>query len=162
MRALGSRTDVETTCYLTGGATAVVVGWREMTVDVDVLFAPENDQLLRAIPELKETLELNVELAFPGDFVPLPEGWQDRSPFVERIGPVTFRNVDFYAQALAKLERGHDRDLSDVAAMLALQLVEPLRLRAFFAEIESDLYRFPAIDPAAFRTAVERATVAAS
>ncbi len=162
MRALGSRTDVETTCYLTGGATAVVVGWREMTVDVDVLFAPENDQLLRAIPELKETLELNVELAFPGDFVPLPEGWQDRSPFVERIGPVTFRNVDFYAQALAKLERGHDRDLSDVAAMLALQLVEPLRLRAFFAEIESDLYRFPAIDPAAFRMAVERATDAAS
>jgi len=162
MRALGSRTDVETTCYLAGGATAVVVGWREMTVDVDVLFAPENDQLLRAIPELKETLELNVELAFPGDFVPLPEGWQDRSPFVERIGPVTFRNVDFYAQALAKLERGHDRDLSDVAAMLALQLVEPLRLRAFFAEIESDLYRFPAIDPAAFRTAVERATDAAS
>ena len=79
MRALGSRTDAETTCYLAGGATAVLVGWRDATIDVDVLFAPESDPLLRAIPELKEELELNVELAFPGDFVPLPAGWEERS-----------------------------------------------------------------------------------
>ena len=158
MRALGARTTTETTCYLTGGASAVLGGWRETTIDVDVLFAPENDELLRAIPELKETLELNVELAFPGDFVPLPAGWQDRSPFVERVGSVTFRNVDFYAQALAKLERGHDRDLSDVAAMLSLELVDPRRLRAHFAEVEPHLYRFPAVDPSAFRSAIEQAT----
>ena len=158
MRALGSRTDVETTCYLAGGATAVIVGWRESTIDVDVLFSPENDQLLRAIPDLKERLEVNVELAFPGHFVPMPGGWEDRSAFVERVGTVTFRNVDFYAQALAKLERGHDRDLADVEAMIALELVDPERLREFFTEIEPDLYRFPAIDPRAFRAAVEEAT----
>ena len=158
MRALGSRTDVETTCYLAGGASAVIVGWRDATVDIDVLFAPENDQLLRAIPDLKERLEVNVELAFPGHFVPMPGGWEDRSAFVERVGTVTFRNVDFYAQALAKLERGHDRDLADVEAMIAIELVDPERLREFFTEIEPDLYRFPAIDPRAFRAAVEEAT----
>ena len=157
MRALGERTEVETTCYLTGGATAVLVGWRDATIDIDVLFAPENDQLLRAIPELKERLELNVEIAFPGHFVPLPAGWEDRSAFVEQVGAVTFRNVDPYAQALAKLERGHDRDLADVEAMISLELVDLQRLRAFFAEIEPDLYRFPAIDPAAFRSAVATA-----
>lgn len=37
MRALGPRTDVETTCYLTGGATAVLIGWRDATIAVDVL-----------------------------------------------------------------------------------------------------------------------------
>ena len=158
MGALGSRTDVETTCYLAGGASAVIVGWRNATVDIDVLFAPENDQLLRAIPDLKELLEVNVELAFPGHFVPMPGGWEDRSAFVERVGTVTFRNVDFYAQALAKLERGHDRDLADVEAMISLELVDRGRLRAFFTEIEADLYRFPAIDPAAFRSALEGAT----
>ncbi len=158
MRALGSLTDVETTCYLAGGASAVIVGWRDATVDIDVLFAPENDQLLRAIPDLKERLEVNVELAFPGHFVPMPGGWEDRSAFVERVGTVTFRNVDFYAQALAKLERGHDRDLADVEAMIALELVDPERLLEFFTEIEPDLYRFPAIDPRAFRAAVEEAT----
>ena len=158
MRALGSRTDVETTCYLAGGASAVIVGWRDATVDIDVLFAPENDQLLRAIPDLKERLEVNVELAFPGHFVPMPGGWEDRSAFVERVGTVTFRNVDFYAQALAKLERGHDRDLADVDAMISRELVDPEQLRAFFAEIEPELYRFPAIDPTAFRSAVDEAT----
>ena len=39
-----------------------------------------------AIPELKEELELNVELAVPGDFVPMPNGWEERSPFVEQVG----------------------------------------------------------------------------
>lgn len=136
----------------------VIVGWREATVDIDVLFAPENDQLLHAIPELKEDLEVNVELAFPGHFVPLPAGWEERSPFIERIGTVTFRNVDFYAQALSKLERGHDRDLSDVKAMVSLGLVEPERLRALFAEIVPALYRFPAIDHTSFAAAVQAAT----
>jgi len=93
MRALGKRTTIETTCYLTGGATAVLLGWRQSTIDIDVLSAPDNDQLLRAIPTLKEELELNVELAFPGDFVPMPGGWEDRSPFVEQVGSVAFRNV---------------------------------------------------------------------
>ena len=158
MRALGGQTNVETTCYLTGGATAVLLGWRDTTIDVDVLFAPENDELLRAIPELKERLHLNVELAYPGDFVPLPAGWEERSTFVDRVGAVTFRNVDPYAQALAKLERGHGLDLADVEAMFSSGLIDPARLRACFVEIEPDLYRFPAIDPASFRAAVERAT----
>ena len=39
--------------------------------------------------------------------------------------------------------------------MLARGLVEPARIRAAFAEIEPSLYRFPAIDPASFRDAVD-------
>lgn len=73
MRALGTQTRDETTCYLAGGASAVIVGWRDTTIDVDV----------------------------------------DRR-----------------------------------------------QLRVLFAEIEPDLYRFPAIDPVASRTAVEDATEA--
>lgn len=57
-----------------------------------------------------------------------------------------------------KLERGHAHDLEDVAAMQRLGLVEPGRLRELFAEIEPELYRFPAIDPPAFRAADEAAT----
>ncbi len=33
-------------------------------------------------------------------------------------------------------------------------LVDPVEARAQFARIESELYRFPAIDPDAFRAAV--------
>ena len=38
---------------------------------------------------------------------------------------MTFRHYDLYAQALAKVERGHARDLADVEAMLERGLVDP-------------------------------------
>ena len=41
-------------------------------------------------------------------------------------------------------------------AMLDWALVDHARLRACFDEIEPQLYRFPAIDPAEFRRNVER------
>jgi len=49
--------------YLTGGSTAVLEGWREATVDVDLRFEPEADELLRVISALKDSLGVNVELA---------------------------------------------------------------------------------------------------
>ena len=39
--------------------------------------------------------------------------------------------------------------------LLARGLVDPAELRAAFDEIEPQLYRFPAIDPADFRRSVE-------
>jgi hypothetical protein len=69
---------------------------------------------------------------------------------------VTFRHFDLYAQALAKIERGHETDQKDVAELIGRGLVDRVRLLEYFAAIESDLYRFPAIDPASFRRAVER------
>lgn len=155
LRALGRAADAETIVYLAGGATAVLEGWRGTTVDVDLRIEPESEAILRALTRLKDELAINVELATPADFIPLPAGWEERSPFVAREGSVTFRHFDPVAQALAKLERGHDRDLADVQAMLDRGLVDRDALSAAFAEIESELYRFPAIDPAAFRRRVE-------
>jgi hypothetical protein len=157
MRALGAAAHAETTCFLTGGATAVLVGWRATTVDVDIALVPEHDELLRELSRLKNELQINVELASPGDFIPLPAGWEDRSPFVAREGAVTFRHFDPVSQALAKLERAHERDLVDVAALIERGLVERGRLLPAFEEIEPSLYRFPAIDPVAFRARTEQA-----
>ena len=61
MRALGAEADRESRVYLTGGATAVLLGWRESTIDVDLKLEPETDRLLRALASLKETLELNMQ-----------------------------------------------------------------------------------------------------
>lgn len=63
-------------------------------------------RIFRAIPRIKETLRVNVELASPTDFIPVLPGWEDRSPFIRREGKVS-------------------------------------------------LYRYPALDPASFRRAVE-------
>ncbi|HVL54260.1 MAG TPA: DUF6036 family nucleotidyltransferase [Vitreimonas sp.] len=148
---IGRLAEEEGSAYLVGGATAVIEGWRPTTVDVDLRLEPEQESVLRALPRLKHELEINVELASPLDFLPELPGWRDRSPFVTREGRLTVRHFDPYSQALAKIERGHDRDVADVEAMLARGLVEPRRLRELFASIEPELYRFPAIDPAAFR-----------
>ena len=73
MRELGQVAPVEGRVYLTGGATAVLQGWRATTIDVDIKLMPDRDEILREIPRLKEKLGLNVELAAPSDFIPLPE-----------------------------------------------------------------------------------------
>jgi hypothetical protein len=136
----------ETTVYLVGGATAVTEGWRPTTLDVDLRLEPEDEGAMRAMPRLKVELGINVELASPIDFLPEPPGWRDRSPFIMRIGSLTVRQFDLYAQALAKLERGFDQDLADVDAMVARGLVRPPELLRLFDAIADQLYRFPAVD----------------
>jgi hypothetical protein len=137
--------------YLTGGATAVLEGWREATIDVDLRLEPEADELLRALPALKESLGVNIELASPPDFIPELPGWRERSPHVFREGRVDVHHFDPYSQALSKIERGFAQDLTDVRTMIAQGLVEPPRLRELYEAIEPELYRYPAIEPTAFR-----------
>lgn len=155
-RELGRVVEPGTRMYLTGGATAVLEGWRESTVDVDVRFEPDADIALMRIRNLKEELSLNVELASPLDFLPpLPE-WQERSRFRFRDGNLEVFDFDPYSQALSKLQRGFELDLEDVANMVQSGLIQPDKLLDLFEAIESDLFRFPAVDPASLRAAVER------
>lgn len=141
--------------YLTGGSTAVIEGWRDATLDVDLRFEPDTDELLRALPAIKEKLEVNIELASPPDFIPALPGWRERSPFVLREGEVTVHHFDLYSQALSKIERGFDQDVTDVRTMIARGFVEPSRLRELYEAIEPELYRYPAVDPLAFRQKVD-------
>jgi hypothetical protein len=156
-RELGRAARAPVRVYLTGGSTAVLQGWRDSTIDVDLRFEPEADELLRALPALKERLEINIELASPPDFIPELPGWRERSPLVFSEGNIAVHHFDPYSQALSKIERGFGQDLDDVRSMLASGLVEPSRLRDFYDAIEPDLYRYPAIDPAAFRRKLDSA-----
>lgn len=155
MHELGRAVRVEGRVYVTGGATAVLCGWRDTTIDVDIKLIPDHDEILREIPRLKESLNLNVELAAPSDFIPLPEGWEDRSPLIRREGRLSFHHFDPAAQALSKAERGHAQDVRDIEAMIATGLVNPAEVLIQFKAIEPELFRFPAIDPASFRKAIE-------
>lgn len=155
MRELGRAAKSPATVYLTGGATAVLEGWRSTTIDVDIKVLPDSDEVLRAIPRLKEQLEVNVELAAPDQFLPPLPGWRERSAFIAKEGALEFRHYDFYAQALAKLERGHRQDLEDVVQLKALGRIEPERLLELLGSIEPELFRYPAVDPTSLRRAVE-------
>ena len=160
LRRLGEEVRGPGRIYLVGGASAVLVGWRETTVDVDLKLAPEPPGVFEAIARAKEALDMNVELAAPDDFIPPLPGWQERSPHLAQHGKVAFFHYDFYAQALAKLERAHQLDWEDVRAMSERGLIEPRQLAALFAAIEANIPRYPAIDAASFANRVRLATEA--
>ena len=126
------------------------------TIDIDLKIVPETDEILRSLPKLKEQLHLNIELASPQDFIPELPGWQERSLFIREEGKLFFYHYDFYAQALAKIERRHDNDLIDVKHLITSGLVKPRRLLEFFAKIEDEIHRYPALDARTFRASVEQ------
>lgn len=154
MEALGRRVKSPGRIYLTGGATALLHGWRPMTVDVDLKADPEPVGLFEAIAVLKDELAVNIELACPSDFIPELPGWRERCLFIACHGKLEFHHYDPYSQALSKIERGHPRDLNDVRAMVRQGLVRTDRLIDLFERIEPQLIRYPALDPVSFRDAV--------
>jgi hypothetical protein len=154
MEALGKSTSGAGRIYFTGGVTAVWYGWRDATIDMDLKLDPEPSGIFEGIPAIKDRLSVNIELASPDQFIPELPGWRDRSTFIDRFGNIDFYHYDFYSQALAKLERAHDRDLADVEAMLREGLIEKPPLHEYFLAIEPSLIRFPSIDPTGFRNRV--------
>lgn len=145
-----------TRLFVTGGASQLLRGLRESTLDIDLTFEPESDEVLRSMVSLKDALSVNVEIVSPAHFVPALPGWRDRCEFALQIGRLTVLHFDPYTQALSKLERGHARDMQDIQALVRERIVDPVRLRSLFADVRSELFRYPAIDPTTLSAAVDR------
>jgi len=138
LTALAQRVHVPVRFYLQGGCISVLQGRRGATVDVDYdAEVAERDfgEWERALCESAAELQINVEPAGPGDFLPLPEGWQARCRFVDQYGTVAVYTFDPYSTALAKLARGNRTDLADVQGLLRSGQVERARLRAMARSI---------------------------
>jgi hypothetical protein len=157
MQALSRSARGPGVIYFTGGASAVLEGWREATIDVDLKLDPEPAGIFEALPRLKDELDLNVELASPDDFIPALPDWKGRSPLIAELGLLRFHHYDFFAQALSKIERGHNLDILDVDEMFTRRLINPAELRSYFKQIRPALNRFPAIDPDDFANKVAEA-----
>jgi hypothetical protein len=107
--------------YLVGGTTMVYEGLRHQSLDIDIDYevADEHEaEFARVIRQLKEELQVNIELASPRDFIPLPTGWKERAKYVGRFGQVDVFHFDLYSTALSKIERGREGDYEDVLTML--------------------------------------------
>jgi hypothetical protein len=87
MRALGAAAREDGDVYFTGGATAVLLGWRKGTLRTQEHVAHQ------CRPRLAARLR-------PG-----PGGWEERSLFADREGRLTFRHFDPYGQARELLAR---------------------------------------------------------
>lgn len=154
LEELGRSLREPTEIFLTGGASAVLEGWRATTADVDLKIVPDRE-IFAVLPRIKEDLRIKVELATPSDFIPELPRWRERCRPVGRFGSAEVHHVDFCSQALAKVERGFEKDLADVREMIRRGLVDPAEALRLFRAIEPELRRYPALDPRRFRASVE-------
>jgi hypothetical protein len=140
--------------YFVGGGTAVLLGWRDSTIDADL--SSDREEVFRDIQRIKERLRLNVEFVRPEDFVPALARTDDRHVFIETIGKVGFYHYDPYAQLLSKVVRGFRQDLLDAEKFLAGGMVDAQRFRALVRRIPESAYsKYPALSREAVLDAVE-------
>ncbi|MFQ5616865.1 MAG: DUF6036 family nucleotidyltransferase [Anaerolineales bacterium] len=138
LQALGRRFRKPGRVYLVGGTTMVYEGFRAQTLDIDLAFSIEDRDhadSVRTIQRLKTELAINVEEASPGDFIPLPPGYQTRAHFIGRFGQLDVFHFDLYSVALSKIERGRDADFADVLALLEAERIDIETLRSHFKYI---------------------------
>lgn len=97
LEQLGQRFRKPGRIYLVGGTTLVFEDFREQTLDVDLAFEIDDQdhaEFVSIVRSLKQELAINVAEAFPGDFIPLPEGYRDRAQFVGRFGSLDVYHFD--------------------------------------------------------------------
>jgi hypothetical protein len=156
MHELGRVVQSPGRVYFTGGATAVLLGWRNTTLDIDIKADPEPIGFFEALPKLKDRIDINVELAAPDDFVPALPGWRERSVKIAMEGKLEFYHYDFYGQAFSKLERFYDRDQADVRRMVNDGLIDGKKLRELITAVDEKFIRYPAVDPQTLRARVSK------
>lgn len=140
--------------YFVGGATAVYLGWRRSSIDVDLY--SDQDVVFRNIQEIKERLNINIEFARPEDFVPPLKGTTNRHVFIDTVGAITFYHYDPYAQLLSKVVRGFQRDLDDAREFISSGIVDPRKLRSLVAAIPDSAYaRYPSVSRGGIENAIE-------
>ncbi len=141
--------------YFVGGGTAVYLGWRRSSIDVD-LFS-DQDVIFRDIQAIKERLNINIEFARPEDFVPPLEGTAERHVFIEKVGAISFYHYDPYAQLFSKVVRGFERDLDDARNFVSSGTVDPAQFRKLVKKIPDTAYaRYPRLSKKGVEGAVER------
>ncbi len=147
--------------YLVGGGTAVYLGWRRSSIDVDLYSSDEI--VFRDIQEIKERLDINIEFARPEDFVPPLKGSAGRHVFIDKIGAISFYHYDPYAQLLSKVVRGFQRDLEDAHEFVRSGLVDLAKFRILVRAIPDSAYaRYPSLSRSGVENAVESFSPATS
>jgi hypothetical protein len=131
--------------YLVGGSSLILVAAKPSTLDIDIKFKiPDeyHDEFTRCLREISRQLKLPVEQASPDQFIPLPEGYDNRHQFFGRYGSLDVFHFDFYSIALSKLHRGNEKDYVDVIQMVEQDLITLPQLREQFREVLPQLESF--------------------
>ena len=138
LRLVGEQYRRRGRLLLVGGTTLVYEGLRQQTLDVDLVLEvadADHGALIQVMREVKQALDINVEEASPGDFIPLPAGYANRHIFIGTFGQVDVFHFDLYSLSLSKIERGRRQDLRDVILLLQDHRITWEQLGSQFQEI---------------------------
>jgi hypothetical protein len=143
--------------YLTGGAALVHRGVRPgQTLDIDIQITLDPTNLTAHIAQLKQRMNINIEFASPGDFVPLPTQWEDRSEFIKRYDQVDVFYFDWYSITLSKMQRANQQDVIDVQLLVRHSLVDVGELDLLYQDVLNKIGKppydrlFPNLSPQVF------------
>src|SRR6266566_9906916 len=148
LEALGKSFRKPGRLYLAGGAALVHIGLRPgSTMDIDVVIeTTAEDEMVKAIRQLVEQMQLNIEFSSPGDFIPLPSQWMAHAKYIGRYGSLDAFYFDFYSLALSKISRGSDRDLIDVKLLVQQKNITLEGLDAAYNEVLPRMGKRPYIN----------------
>ena len=122
--------------YLTGGAALVHKGIRPgQTLDIDIQVTVDPAHLTAQIAQLKQKMNINIEFASPGDFIPLPTQWETRSQFVKRYDQVDVFYFDWYSIILSKMQRASRQDIIDAQLLVRQGFVDVMELDLLYQDV---------------------------
>lgn len=138
------RTQQPGRLYITGGAALVHKGIRPgQTLDIDIQITIDPANLTTQIAQLKQKMNINIEFASPGDFIPLPTQWEARSEFVKRYNQVDVFYFDWYSIALSKMQRANRQDVVDVQLLIRQGIVDVTELDRLCQDVLSKIGKPP-------------------
>ncbi len=118
LRAIDRQFDGEGCLYLIGETSQVAEGWREWTTQVEFFADVASDQkqlMRRAVDEVMRETGVEIIEEFPGDLIPLPDGYTDRARDLSddsRLGGCRcrVRHFDPYSVVYRFVARGDEPD----------------------------------------------------
>lgn len=108
--------------------------------------AADEDEMITAIRRIVEQMQINVEFASPGDFIPIPTQWVAQAKYIGRYGSIEAFYFDFYSLALSKIARGSDRDLINVKLLVQQKVITLEGLDATYKEVLPRMGKRPYIN----------------
>lgn len=122
--------------YLIGETSQVYESWRGWTAQIDMSSnTPDQQAFEKASMHVAASMDIDVLDEYPGDLIPLPEGFEHRSRPVATIGKMEVRHFDPYSTAFRFLARGDEPDYHLVLAYLKHGWVELEEMNQLLAQL---------------------------
>lgn len=124
LESLGKRYPKTETLSLLGGSAMLLLGSPRETLDIDYVGSDiHKNEFQNALEEIAADFDLDTKAVPIDQFIPLPEGNEQRKIHIGQFGKVTVYVLDPYSIALSKIDRGSDRDFDDIIFLIQNNLI---------------------------------------